>query len=297
MLLIPTSDHPFFRWQVITQIAAMEELGLLSDCRWLFYCNQRPSRQLQAIIDSGVAKLAVWPDWPRDNSYNGAMKPWLIGKYLQAHPKLIFDAHTVIDPDVIPTRVFHQMTPTRNIVYGTDTDSYTGPGYLKSKEVFDDLCQIVGVDPDYAAEFPGVGAQLTWSGLSGAWWQSVAKLSIEAYHFMNRHHSDVQKWCAEMYVTHLCLIRDGYIPTKALGMAMVWANGPAHQWDTAAFYHNAGVTEHNPNDFCKLDFKSTQPFGKAISTSPESASRKYVEYIRKAESRFPDLIQAGEGRE
>lgn len=289
MYLIPVPDHPFFRWQMITQITAMEELGLLSQCHWLMYTGEL-SPQLRALIEYKVAKITVWPDWPRDSSYNGAMKPWLIGKWLSANPEKVFDNYIVIDPDVIPITTNFPIPPYGE-VYGTDTDSYTGPGYLKSKDVFKGLCDIVGVDSSYAEQFPGIGAQLSWRGLSGQWWEEVAQFSITAHRYMVEHPSDIQAWCSEMYITQLCLIRDGWVPRAIPDMDMVWANGSIEKWNSAGFFHDAGVTEANPNHFCKLQFNPESPFGKEIAVSETSASRRYIDYIRKTEKRFEDIIK------
>lgn len=289
MILIPMPDHVSFRWQMLTQITAMEELGLLPNCRWLVYVQNEPSRQLSDIIDTGVAKIEVWQDWPRDTRYNGAMKPWLIGKYLSKNPQWVFREYEVVDPDVLLLSK-DRITPGNRAVFGTNTDSYTGVKYLKSKDVWEDLCDIVEVDPEYASRFSGIGAQLIWTGLPGSWWEDVARRSITAFNYMTEHESDVQAWCAEMYVTHLSLIRDGRLPAIHPEMEMVWANGGRGALSKARYYHNAGVTEVNSEHFCKLGYKDSQPFHDEIRVSPESASSLYVDYIRKAAVRFADIV-------
>lgn len=289
MILIPMPDHVSFRWQMLTQITAMEELGLLPNCRWLVYVQNEPSRQLSDIIDTGVAKIEVWQDWPRDTRYNGAMKPWLIGKYLSKNPRWVFCEYEVVDPDVLLLSK-DRITPDNRAVFGTNTDSYTGVKYLKSKDVWEDLCDIVEVDPEYASHFSGIGAQLIWTGLPGSWWEDVARRSITAFNYMTEHESDVQAWCAEMYVTHLSLIRDGRLPSIHPEMEMVWANGGRGALGKARYYHNAGVTEVNSEHFCKLGYKDSQPFHDEIQVSPESASSLYVDYIRKAAVRFADIV-------
>lgn len=290
MYLIPSSDNIAFRWQVLVQIAAMEELGALEDCVWLFYCQGTPSDQLRRIMKGTEAKIVVWPDWPRDARYNAAMKPWLVGKWLSAHPDRVFEDHTLIDPDVIPYRYDHRVSNHRGVVSGTDTDSYTGPGYLDSKGVTEGLCELVGVSAELFRESPGIGAQIRWNGLPGKWWEDVAKLSIDAFHYMTAHSSDVQAWCSEMYITQMALIRDGWKTQIDPKMSMVWANGPVNKLATAGFFHNAGVVSENPEHFCKLAFSKRTPFNTPIDVSPDSASYEYVEYIRKAETRYGDII-------
>ena len=289
MILIPMPDHVSFRWQMLTQITAMEELGLLPNCRWLVYTQLETSRQLTDLMAMGVAQIEVWQDWPRDVRYNGAMKPWLVGKFLSKHPELVFENLEVIDPDVLLLST-KRITADQQVVYGTNTDSYTGVGYLKSKGVWEDLCSMVEVDPVYASEFTAIGAQLIWTGLPGLWWEDTARRSITAYNYLQEHESDVQAWCAEMYVTQLSLIRDGRIPAANPDMGMVWANGLKDGLARARYFHDAGVTEANPDHFCKLTYKDSQPFRDEIVVSDESASSVYVEYIRKAAVRFANII-------
>ena len=81
MYLVPFSDHPFYLWQALVQMHALQG----QRARWLVYCpTGSPSPLLAAIMRAGVADIAAWPDWDRDRAYNPAMKPWLVGKWLTA---------------------------------------------------------------------------------------------------------------------------------------------------------------------------------------------------------------------
>lgn len=238
-------------------------------------------------MDAGLADWHVWTDWRTEKVYNAAMKPWLVGKWLVAHPGHIDTPFTLIDPDAIPTRPLHlDVTPTRWV--GTDTDSYTGPGYLKSKPgVWDALCALVGVDPA-TADRPGVGAQITATGQPGEFWETVAAKSIEAHAMMTAGGTDVQAWCAEMYVTALECARRGIDLDPDPAYAMTWADGPASGWGTTGFHHSAGVTAENGRDFCKLTHQSS-PWGKPLDVHPESASARYVDLIHAAHEAHPEL--------
>lgn len=287
MILIPLSDHPYYLWQALTQAVEMRRLQL--PATYLVYTQgAAPSDRLRRIMDAGLADWHVWTDWRTEKVYNAAMKPALVGAWLTAHPEHEATQLTIIDPDCIPTRApAGDVTATRWV--GTDTDSYSGPGYLRSKPgVWEMLCDLVGVDPD-RADRPGVGAQVTATGQPGEFWTTVAEKSVAAYHAMQASGTDVQAWCAEMYVTALECARRGIDLDPDPAYAMTWANGPASGWHDSGFHHSAGVTADNGRDFCKISHQ-VSPWGKPLTVHPDSASARYVDLIRAVEEQHPDLI-------
>lgn len=286
-VVVPLSDHPYYLWQALVQAVELKRLGI--PATYLVYTQgATPSPRLRAIMDAGLADWHVWQDWRTDKTYNAAMKPWLVGRWLAANPSEVGRPFTLIDPDAIPTRsIDADVTPTRWV--GTDTDSYTGPAYLRSKPgVWDALCDLVGVDPA-KADRPGVGAQVTAVGQPGEFWETVAAKSVQANALMVRGGTDVQAWCAEMYVTTLEAARRGIDLVADESHSMLWANGPADAWATHGFFHCAGVTEDNGRDFCKLTFQES-PWGRTLAVHPESASAQYVDLIIRAEQLQPALV-------
>lgn len=281
MFIIPTSDHPFYLWQSVVQMHALQD----EDARWLFYSDGKPSKILQGILDSKVAKMSVWSDWPRDRKYNAAMKPWLVGKWLNADG---YDGDvTVIDPDVIPTG---NPLPeaVEGVLLGTNTDSYTGPNWLHSKSSLRALCSLLNVDIEEVRATVGIGAQYTFKGIDGDWWENVARDSIKAYHMLKSIPTENQPWCAEMYVTHLSAVRDGLTPTPSDEMSMVWANGDVEGWTEDGFFHDAGVQNPREGQFCKNLYQS---WPKDIPTVDEGvAASFYVEMIKDVENDWPELV-------
>lgn len=286
MIVVPLSDHPYYLWQALVQAVELRRLGI--PATYLVYTQgDAPSARLRAIMDAGLADWHVWQDWRTEKVYNAAMKPWLVGRWLAAHPEHGDTTFTLIDPDCIPTRApAGEVTATRWV--GTDTDSYSGPGYLRSKPgVWEMLCDLVGVAPG-RADRPGVGAQVTATGQPGEFWGTVAAKSIEAHAAMTAGGTNVQAWCAEMYVTALECARRGIDLDPDPAYAMTWADGPASGWGDTGFHHSAGVTAENGRDFCKLTHQ-VSPWGKLLDVSPESASARYVELIYATQRQYPDL--------
>lgn len=282
-----TADHDYFLWQALVQAVELHRLGI--NATYLVYTQRaEPSKHLRSLMHSGLADFHVWQDWRTRKDYNPVMKPAQIARWLTENPAEADCPFALLDPDAIPTRpISVGVTPTQ--WKGTDTDSYTGPGYLRSKPgVWEGLCGLVGVDPA-VADRPGVGAQVVVVGQPAEFWQRVADVSVEAFRWMGRSGTDVQTWCAEMYVTALEAARRGIELTADPSLSMVWANGPADGWGTDGFFHAAGVTEANGEDFFKCEHQ-VSPWGKPITVSATSASARYVELIHQAERLRPDLV-------
>lgn len=84
-------------------------------------------------------------------------------------------------------------------------------------------------------------------------------------------------------------VRAGFTPIASELMTFSWANAPIEAWDEHPYFHDAGVTAENGRDFSKVTWQSS-PFRKEIDVSPQSASYRYLELIRRTEKTFPDLI-------
>lgn len=294
MILVPLPDHPYYLWQALVQAVWLRDRGW--PVTFLVYLTgPRISSRLQRLMGSGLGEWVAWDEWRPVGQcgYNAAMKPGLVGRWLSAYSQHADESHLVVDPDCLPLRQWPDASP--GVLYGTDTDSYTGSRYLRSKNAWRPLCDLVGVDPDQAAGYRGIGAQYVTSGLSGAWWEEVAEVSAEAFRMLEQIPAPpgdaypVQAWCAEMYVTQLMAIRDGITPTVHPDMSMVWANGPRTRWDTEGFFHDAGQQVDDGKHFFKCGFQSS-PWGVDLQVDPASSSAPYVDLIRRVAIEFPELV-------
>lgn len=301
--VVPLPAVDFYIWQAVVQRYALSQLGW--DVTYLvYYTTRRPPPRLAKL--SAVAEVEAWEDWRTADlhGYNPSMKPWLVGKWLERYPHHIDKPLLLMDPDVVPTGVHEMPTPEPMRWWGTDTDSYTGPGYLRSKGegMWRGLCDIVGVAADEAARHPGIGAQYTFTGAAPEFWSTVAEKSVEAYTFMQRTAKEftplfpdgtrglpVQAWCSEMYVMQLEMIRRGIEPRMSDAMEMVWANGPASDWDRVGFFHDAGIVDPEPGHFHKQTYQ-VSPWKKRLAVDASSASARYVELIREVGRAWPKSI-------
>ena len=304
--VIPVPDNRYYLWQMLVQIAHLRELGYEQDAHYLIVYFGQPSDTLQRIFDSDAlgCYIHAYPDTRADRGYSASMKPWLLGQYFQQFPEQASVVHNYLDPDVMFTHPM-DFTPFEQHDerwYGSDTRSYTGAQYIREKgeQLFVELCEIAGVSPDLvlAHDHNSIGAQYFIKDAGSDFWFNVEQNSVKAYHHMNQtahkyrpegHEYPIQAWCAEMYMQQYETIRAGFTPIADERLQFHWANHNAAEWDDRAYFHNAGVASENGRDFCKITWQ-TSPFHKQLQVSPESASARYVDLIRRTEAMFPELI-------
>lgn len=305
--IVPIPDTPYYLWQALVQMASFRELEYEEDAHYpIVYFGDRPSELLLRLWESDDvrASLHAYPDTREDRSYSASMKPWLLGKFFEQFPGEASSVYNYLDPDCVLTKPmdFAPLLTDDKIWYGSDTRSYTGAQYIREKgeQLFLDLCAIADVSPELVLEHDEntLGAQYVIKDAGADFWFDVERTSVAAYRHMvetaelyhpEGHEYPIQAWCAEMYMQQFLTVREGFTPVATEAMNFCWANAPVDAWDTHAYFHDAGQPTENGRDFCKITWQSS-PFRKEISVSPESASYKYVQLIRRTEAMFPDLI-------
>lgn len=301
--IIPLIDRDYYLWQALCQIMNFRELGYEQDAVYPVIYWGKPSARLQSFLGSQniKAKFVPFDDTRGIRNYNASIKPWLMFKYFRDYPSE--DVWCYLDSDVIFTKPF-DFAPFEGIkhrFYGSDTKSYTGVEYIKSKgeQLFYELCNIGIADPKQLESCTGweIGAQYIFQGANAAFWHDVYEKSSLVY----KHSEDtkdkykpegqysIQSWCSEMYYTQWAAMKFGYNPeiTKLLDFA--WSNWRESDWDKFPIWHNAGQTKEDGIHFCKITYQSS-PFRKEIKVSNESSSIHFVELIRRTEQEFPELI-------
>lgn len=305
--LIPVPDHDYYLWQLLVQAAHFRELGYEDDAHYLVvYFKDEPSDRLRMLFESDELRcyLHAYPDTRADKGYSASMKPWLLSQYFDQFPEMGALPHNYLDPDVLFTRPmdFAPYEAHDNTWYGSDTRSYTGAEYIRSKgeQLFLDLCRIGDVDPEDVLrhDHNSIGAQYFIKDTDADFWAHVERTSVEAYHHMKAtaeqyhpegHEYPIQAWCAEMYMQQFATVRAGITPVADPALDFHWANHAASAWADKAYFHNAGQTQEDGVHFCKITWQRS-PFFKDIRVSPESASSRYVDLIRRTEETFPALV-------
>lgn len=191
-MIVPLSDHPYYLWQALVQAVEFKRLGI--PATYLVYTQtSAPPARLRAIMGAGWSTGTSGGTGAHPRHLQRGDETVARREGLTANLDRVDAPFVLIDPDWYP----HPSPRWRGHGtrwFGTDTDSYTGPGYLRSKPgVWDALCALVGVDPT-TADRPGVGRRSQRSASPGSS-RTVAAKSIEAHAMMTAGPTDVQAWC------------------------------------------------------------------------------------------------------
>lgn len=303
--LIPVPDHKYYLWQMLVQVAHFREMGYEQDAHYLVVYFGEPSDTLRRLYESEQlgCYIHAYPDTREDRSYSASMAPWALGEFFAQFPEQVGKTFNFLDPDCIFTHPmdFSPYEEDDGCWYGSDTRSYSGADYIREKgeRLFHEICEIAGITPEQvlAHDQNSIGAQSFIRGGGADFWHNVASKSTRAYQHMvatadqysPEGKGPIQAWCAYLYIQQYETILHGYTPIADDRLQFHWANHDAAEWDERAYFHNAGVVAENGRDFCKISWQ-TSPFHKEITVSPESASSRYVDLIRRTEEMFPDLI-------
>ena len=189
--IIPTPDKKYYLWQILVQIANFREMGYEQDMHIpIIYFNNKPSDILNKLIASKDLKchFYLFPDDRKDKTYSASMKPYLMYKYFEKFPERQSDVYNYLDSDVVFTQPM-DFTPFMqdDIWYGSDTRSYTGVSYIKSKgeHVFNKMCEICEVDPQKIidADENSIGAQYFIKNNTAQLWREISDKSVEMYKY------------------------------------------------------------------------------------------------------------------
>jgi hypothetical protein len=211
-------------------------------------------------MGAGLADWHVWADWRTDKTYNAAMKPWLVGKYLAAHTDT--GPVLVLDPDALPLRQWPDAVP--GVLYGR-TRTPTPARVPEIQGCVGALCDLVGVDRVWA--MCGCGAQYV-TDLPGPWWEAIAELSVVAHRLLSTIPAPAgdptrfRRGALRCYVTQLAAIRDGirlWRTRNGHGLGQWSRSG----WESHGFFHDAGQTRGWPS--LLQDHPQSSPWGKPLA--------------------------------
>ena len=304
--LIATLDKKHYLWQVLVQINNFRKLGIEQDAHFVISCtHENPSDELMKLVldESLKCTIAVYEDGrPIGRNYPSTVRLDGLKNHFQNFPEMQKETFMYIDPDVIFTKSYDWSHLEKgNKWYVSDTRSYIDSGYIKSKspELFQKMCDIVGISPELveSRDAHAGGAQYIMKNVTAAFWEkceidseNLYKLMKSTEHIYHPEHP-IQSWTADMWA----VLWNGWLQTEveiADDMDFCWASDRAEKWDRKIIFHNAGVINPvigNEKYFAKGIYQIS-PFNKNIEVNENNASYKYLQEIKETEKNFPNLI-------
>ncbi len=236
-----------------------------------------------------------YEDERTDTVYPVSVRPHLLKKHFKEHSYLTTEAVMYHDCDMVFTKPVSWDEYTNDDTwYGSDTNSYLGSDYIKSKGfgVYERMCELVGISEEVPIQKDTIGAQIIMKNLTVEYWQKVEQDSNSLYRFFREHlkehpqtaeYHPIQMWTAEMWAILWNAWKFGYTTKVADDMDFAWSGHRLSNWEEKRIYHNAGVVELSQTErlFYKGGYIHKLPY-KEIDLGwihPDRCSYKYAEEI------------------
>ena len=229
--------------------------------------------------------------------YISSVRPHVLYQHWLKHPEMENETVFYHDCDIVFSKPidFKEMLED-DICYVSDTVSYIGANYVKSKgeHYLDLMADIVNVNKQYIIEQEknSGGAQYILKNVPTEFWKKVYYDAENLFRLVT-HQIDKDKavdptihelqiWCADMWAVlwNLWFWDKPVLVTDKLSFS--WATSPAQEWDSHPIFHNAGVVGDRPDLFYKGKYQLSLPYNIVQNTfNTNFCSYKYAEEILK----------------
>lgn len=241
------------------------------------------------------ARFYFYEDTRTSKKYQPGLRGNLFAKHWQSNKWLKNETIFYHDADILFTKqIDFKQFEQDDICYGSDTISYIGYDYIRSKgmDIVQAMASEVGIHPSLikANQNNSIGAQYIIKEADSKLWQKVSEVSelmfnkVKAisdlkYKLDNKYHP-VQIWCSDMWVLLWSLWMRGYQTKISDELSFSWGTHDADSWNKHNIFHNAGVTSKHKDLFRKFDFIDKLPYNTNLKIKPNTTSKIYYDYIQ-----------------
>lgn len=226
--------------------------------------------------------------------YISSIRPNILKQHFIDNPHLTNDAIFYHDCDMILTKpVTWNQFVDDEVWYLSDTTSYIGANYIKSKKcgLYERMCEIINISESIPVknERDSGGAQYLMKNVTPEFWDKVERDSEALYQFFLYHlkafpaspsYHPIQMWTADMWAV---LWNAWYFKhdTKVVReMHFIWPGHKIEDWNRYSIYHNAGVIGTEERTFFKNAYTNRLPYDiKLEQFNPDLCTYKYVQEI------------------
>ena len=281
----------YYSWQIDIMLNSFKKIGLDDEIHIV--------SGFQTNIHKNFSKLEkkyknvsffYYPDTRENPKYVSSIRPHLMMKHWKANPWL--KDHTIFyhDCDIALTRKLE--LPNDDVCYLSDTKSYIGHDYIKSKgdDVLRLMCGVVNINQRTLKERQNEsgGAQYVLKGIDRGYWAEVYKDAENLFEAVTRlnnkkkkadpSYHELQIWCADMWAVLWNLWKRNKKTEIIPEMEFTWANNKIEDWEKNAIFHNAGVTSEKSGMFYKAIHQLELP-PNDLEINDKYASKKYYDLL------------------
>ncbi len=280
-------DNDYFVWQLEVQCYNFRKYDLEKDMLILLGYSKKygVNPNAKRFAEKTKAKVFFVADTRIETSYIASIKPHLVLKFYMQNK--IVEPIFYHDSDIIfRSQPNFDVFPDMNKIYLSDTTSYIGAKYIRSKgeDMLKGMCKIVGIDEKIVIDNQknSGGAQYYFNKpVDYKFWGKVEHDSNKLYQYMietskkNPIKYPIQAWCAEMWATLWNIWLLGIETEVVDELKFCFPTDLIEDAQNVKILHNAGVTKENDNLFYKGDFIDKAPYGVDFS----HVNKDYCSYL------------------
>lgn len=302
-ILVAFPDTSYYNWQILVQINNFIKFGYANKIIYVVGKQQKKelSNQLKTILESTPVEYYVYDDERRVAKYPSSLRPHILAKFFEEHPKLNEETFFYVDPDLLFAKQVNFKTLLNNDTwYVSDTKSYLDSKYIKSKseELFIFMCCRAKVNYKKVIENDSNagGAQYLMKNLNTKYWKEVEDASERLYDLMKNTEQKyspqhpIQSWTADMWAVLWTAWNHEKEVKIASRLSFSWATDNIDNYEKHNLFHNAGVVDHT-NLFKKTSYQKSPFDADFLHVLKDSCSYKYVEEIEETKLNYPELIK------
>jgi len=242
--------------------------------------------------------LYVYEDTRQSKRYASSIRPHILKKHFKANPELYRGTFLYHDCDIALTKPL-DLTPylcgCNPTIYFSDTKSYLGYNYIKSKgqDVLDLMCKTINIDQKIVQqnEHKSGGCHYLFKDIDFNFWDQVEIDSEELFKKVsqlnrekkakNNEYHELQIWCADMWAILWNLWKLGRKTEILKELDFTWSTSTNETWFKNSIYHNAGTNDDQDNKFHKAQYTQKYP-PINLFINPKYASFYYYQLVQQA---------------
>jgi len=281
----------YYSWQIDAMLHSFQKIEIEDEIHIVSGYVTKPHKSFKKLQKKyPKVKFFFYPDTRDNPKYVSSIRPHLLLKHWKANPWLEKETIFYHDCDIALTRKLN--LPDDDVCYLSDTKSYIGHNYIKSKgdDILDLMSKVANIDKRVLEERQDQsgGAQYILKGIDRGYWlevyndaenlfEAVTRLNLKKQEVDPSYH-ELQIWCADMWAVLWNLWKRNKKTEIIDEMEFTWATNKVKHWEKNAIYHNAGVTSDKKGMFYKAIYQKELP-PKDLEINEDFASKKYYDLL------------------
>jgi hypothetical protein len=288
----------YFGWQIDVLLYSFKNVGVnLEDVHVICAIHGEIDPYFDTLMKKYPGVLfSFYEDTREYRDYIPSIKQHLLYKHYSAFPELENETIFLIDADICLTKpIDFSGLLDDNVWYVSDTVSYLGYDYIKSKgkDIMDAMFKYGGISEDIVKSMNNAagGAQYLYKNVKKEFWKEVVDVSHEIYKNVSviseekkqrdEDYFPIQIWTAEMWAMLWVAWKKGIMTSVHRNLDFCWATDPVEKWHQTSIFHNAGVTDAESGMFFKGKYIDNFP-DLNLDISKDKCSYRYYGVLQQA---------------